>query len=94
MINFLKLNKSLGDDNLSPYFLIVASTILALTLSYFIDDVFRLGIFSQSCKTAKIVPLFKSGNIQNFTNYRPRSILTYFAKIFEILIFSRLITFF
>ena len=94
MINSLNLNKSVGHDNLLPYFLKVASTILAPALCYFIDNAFRLGIFPQSCKTAKIVPLFKSGNTQSFTNYRPISILTCFAKIFEKLIFRRLSTFF
>ena len=63
-----------GHDNLSPYFLRVASTILAPALCHFIDNAFRLGIFPQSCKTAKVVPLFKSGNTQTFTNYRPISI--------------------
>ena len=63
-------------------------------MCYFIDNAFRLGIFQQSCKTAKIVPLFKSGNTQSFTNYWPISILTCFAKIFKKLIFERLTTFF
>ena len=94
MINSQNLNKSLGHDNFSLYFHRVASTILSPALSYFIDNAFPLGIFPKSCKTATIVPLFKSGNTQNFTNYRPISILTYFAKIFEKLIFSRVITFF
>ena len=63
-------------------------------LCYFIDDAFQLGIFSQSCETAKIVPLFKSGNNQSFTNYRPISILTCSAKIFEKLLFRCLTSFF
>ena len=95
MINFLNLNKSVGHDNLSPYFLKVASTILAHALCYFIDNAFRLGIFPQSRKRAKIVPLFKLDNTQSFTNYyRPISTLTCFAKIFEKLIFRRLSAFF
>ena len=94
MINILNLNKSLGHDNLSPYFLRVASTILAPAMCYFIDNTFRLGIFPQSCKTAKIVPLFKSGDSQSFTHYQSISILTCFAKIFEKLTFRRLTTFF
>ena len=84
----------MGHDNLSLYFLKVASTILAPALCCFIDNAFRLGIFPQSCETAKIVPLFKSGNTQSFTYYRPISILTCFAKIFEKLIFRRLTAFF
>ena len=40
MINSLNLNKSVGHDNLLPYFLRVASTILAPALCYFIDNAF------------------------------------------------------
>ena len=89
MINSLNLNKSMSHDNLSPYFLRVASTIAAL--SCFIDNAFRLGIFSQSCEN---VPLLKLGDTQNFTINRPIAILTCFATIFKKLIFSRLTTFF
>ena len=60
MINSLNLNKSVGHDNLSPYFLRVASTILDPALCDFVDNAFRLGIFPQSCKTSKLVPRFKS----------------------------------
>ena len=88
MINSMNLNKSVGHDNLSPYFRSVASTILAPALCYFIDNAFQSGIFPQSCITAKIVPLFKSGDTQSFTNYWPISILTCFAKIFEKLILN------
>ena len=63
-------------------------------MCYFIGNAFQFGIFLQSCKTAKIVPLFESGNTQSLTNYRPISILTCFAKIFEKLIFIRLTTFY
>ena len=50
-------------------------------MCYFIDNTFRLSIIPQICKTAKIVPLFKSGDTQSFTNCRPISVLTCFAKI-------------
>ena len=55
---------------------------------------FLLGIFPQSCKIAKVVPLFKSGGTENLSNYRPTSILTCFSKILEKLIYTRLFAFF
>ena len=84
MINSLNLNKYVDHNTLSPYFLRVAFIILAPALCYFIDNAFSI----------KYVSLFKSGNTQSFTNYRPISILTCFAKIFEKLILRRLTTFF
>ena len=50
--------------------------------------------YSQVAKIAKIVPLFKTRKTEELTNYRPISILTCFSKIFEKLIYSRLISFF
>ena len=94
LINSLSLHKSVGHDNISPYFLKVASNIIAPALCYFFDNAFLLGIFPQSCKIAKVVPLFKLGRIENLSNYRPISILTCFSKILEKLIYSRLSAFF
>ena len=71
--------------------------VLAPTLCYFVDNAYRLGIFPRSCKIAKIVPvpLFKTGETEELTNYcRPLSILTCFSKFFEKLIYTRLISFF
>ena len=93
-INSLNFCKSFGHDDIPPFFLRTACCVLAPTLCYFVDNAFRLGIFPRSCKIAKIVPLFKTGKTEELTNYRPISILTCFSKIFEKLIYSRLISFF
>ena len=69
LINSLNLRKSVGHDNISSYYLRIGSDILAPVLCYFIDNAFRLGIFSLSCKKAKIIPLFKTGKPNNLTNY-------------------------
>ena len=34
-------------------------------------------------KTAEVIPLFKSGDREKYTNYRPVSILPQFSKILE-----------
>jgi len=93
-INRLNLHKSVGPDNIEPYFLRMAGSILASIVCNFIDNAFRLGIFPKNCKMAKIVPLYKSGNTENLTNYKPIFILICFSKIFEKLIYKRLISFF
>ena len=93
-INSLNFYKSFGHDDIPPFFLRTACCVLAPTLGYFVDNAFRLGIFPRSCKIAKIVPLFKTRKTEELTNYRPISILTCFSKIFEKLIYSRLISFF
>ena len=52
------------------------------------------GIVPDRLKLAKIIPLFKKGDKHLSCNYRPISLLSIFDKIFEILIYGRLINFF
>ena len=51
---------------------------------------FTTGVFPDSMKTAKVIPLFKAGDKKSFSNYRPISILTQFSKILEKLFNNRL----
>ena len=41
------------------------------------------GIFPECFKTAKIMPIFKSGHSNSTENYRPSSMLHFLSKIFE-----------
>ena len=51
------------------------------------------GIFTDSLKIAKIIPLYKKGNIYSITNYRPISLLPTLSKVFERVIFNQLYTY-
>ena len=51
---------------------------------------FSSGVFPDLMKVAKVVPLFKSGKNNMFTNYRPVSLLPQFSKILEKLFNKRL----
>ena len=51
------------------------------------------GIFPTKLKYAKIIPIFKLGNKDDPTNYRPISLLSNINKMFERLMYNRLITF-
>ena len=59
-----------------------------------INNSFISGIFPTPLKIARVVPIFKSGDRTNVTNYRPISMLSILSKIFENCIYSRLVTFF
>ena len=54
---------------------------------------FVSGFVPTELKLAKVVPVFKSGNKDNFTNYRPISVLCIFSKIYERLAYNRLLNF-
>ena len=83
----------MGYDSISPFFLRIDSTILAPYIPVFINCCFANGIFPENATTAKIVPIFKKGERNNPTNYRTILILTSLAKIFDRIIYKRLITF-
>ena len=51
------------------------------------------GIFPESFKTSKIVPLFKKGESSLLTNYRPISLLPTISKIFERIIHDQMYTY-
>ena len=48
----------------------------------------------ESLKISKIIQLFKKGDINSATNYRPISLLPTLLKIFERVIFNQLYTYF
>ncbi len=46
--------------------------------------------YPESLKIAKVIPLYKTGNVGSVANYRPISLLPLLNKIFEKLLFVRL----
>ena len=51
------------------------------------------GIFPEKMKIAKVIALYKSGDIDTFSNYRPVSLLSQFSKILEKIFYNRLESF-
>lgn len=52
-------------------------------LTYICNLSFKTGNFPKEIKTAKVIPLYKTGDRHQFTNYRPVSLLPQFSKILE-----------
>ena len=75
IINSLNSHKAQGHDNITSPFLRLGSEVLAPILAQFFSHVFELGYFPQIFKTAKVIPVFKSGNKELLNNYRPISLL-------------------
>ena len=51
------------------------------------------GVFPSELKLARVVPIHKAGDMAAVTNYRPISVLTFFSKIFEKIMYNKLINF-
>jgi len=62
-----------------------------------LSDIFNLsfttGLFPSTLKLSKVIPIFKKGSPLETSNYRPISLLSNIEKIFEKLMYSRLISF-
>ena len=62
-------------------------------LAILFNACFDFGIFPTCLKIAKAVPVYKAGDINEVTNYRPISILFIFSKILEKLVHTRTLSF-
>ena len=94
LINLLNLNKANGHGDIEPYFLKIASPIIAFLLSLFFNHSISLGIFPNKLKLAKVIPVYKKGSADQLNNCRPISLLPSLSKIFERLLHKRKLSFF
>ncbi len=86
--------KKSGDIfNISPDLVKLNAQILAQILSIIFNISILEGCFPSEMKVAKILPLHKGDSVLIPGNYRPISLLPIFSKIFERLIYNRLIEF-
>ena len=51
------------------------------------------GIFPDDWKCAKVTPLFKQGGTCGLNNYRPVSVISVIAKVFERIVYDQLYNF-
>ena len=92
IIHSLK-NSSAGHDEFPTFVgkLCVDSYIEPLT--FLINSSLRTGVFPSELKLAMVVPIFKAGDSSALTNYRPISVLTFFTKVFEKIVYNKLFNF-
>ena len=84
---------SSGFDEVPVYILKYVARAISKPLSGIVNHMFETGIFPDTLKKAKVVPVFKKGDPQKVDNYRPVSLLPSVSKVFERLIYSRLMDF-
>jgi Notch-like protein len=78
-----KSSNSFGYDEVPTRILKLCSYFISFSLTYVCKKTLLTGVFPDSLKYAILRPLFKKGNKNDVSNYRPISILTLFSKSFE-----------
>ena len=94
LIHTLNLKKSAGDDEISTYILRISAETISPLLYHLFMYIYEFGVFPSCFKTAKVSPIFKTGNKTEKTNYSPISLLSCISKVLEKTIKKRLSKFF
>ena len=92
-LNLLPSKKSSGLDGISAKLLKDAAHNIAGPLVDIFNLSLRTGIFPDDWKLAKVTPVFKDGNRNICGHYRPISVISVVAKVFEKLVYQQLKSF-
>ena len=89
-INQLSTLKSSGSENSPIKLYKLIAPIIYTYLSETFNKCYEEGVFPSILKCAKVIPTYKAGKKNAVSNYRPISILSPLAKIFENMLYVRL----
>ena len=89
----ISICKSSGLTEISSLCLRDALLVLIPQLCYIFKQSVKTGKFPDKWKIATIVPIFKGGNKEDVSNYRPVSLLPITGKIFEKIIHYQIVNF-
>jgi hypothetical protein len=91
IVKSLKSKNSYGYDEIPIKILKLSLPYIISPLIYICNKSLLRGIFPTWLKFSQIISILKKGNKSEISNYRPISLLTFFSKIFEKVIFNRYI---
>ena len=86
-------DKTGGVDNINKKVLVTLSSYIVMPLEHIFNLCFIYDKWPTGLKTANIIPIYKSGDKQFTTNYRPISLISNLAKVLEKLLHFRILRF-
>ena len=89
----INVNKGIGVDENHPKLLKWGQELFVPIITKLFNKCLDTGVYPDKLKIARVIPIFKGGNKNTVTSYRPISILTQFNRIFEKLLKDRLYSF-
>ena len=90
LIGNTKIKKAVRENDITNKLLKLSNAVISPFLCNIFNCCIHQGEFPNSLKIAEVVPVFKKGDSNLLTNYRPISILSQLSKIFQKLIFTRI----
>ena len=93
ILSSLKPKTSCGHDGINTTFLKIMSTSLCNPITLLINKSIENGHVPNTLKIAKVVPIYKSKDQKQLSNYRPISLLSSISKILEKVIHKRVYNF-
>ena len=88
MLKCIDVNKAYGPDGVSPRLIKEAGTSIVKILTKIFNKSLELAKFPLAWKRANVLPIYKKAEMFITTNYRPVSLLSILAKIFEKIVFK------
>jgi hypothetical protein len=90
IIKSLKSKKAHGYDGVSTRILKWSRPYISSPLTYIFNKALEKGVYPTRLKYSTIVPIYKTGDGLNMSNFRPISLLISFSKILEKIIYNRI----
>ena len=94
IIKIINTNKAYGPDKISPRLIKEAGSSITKILTKIFNMSLQLAKFPLAWKRANVLPIFKKAESFITTNYRPVSLLSILAKVFEKIVFKYLFNYF
>jgi len=84
-------NSSAGIDGIKASVVKSVKEEITVPLTHLLNCSLKTGVFPDALKTAVVTPIYKNGPKHIISNYRPVSVLPTFSKLFEKVMYNRLI---
>lgn len=89
-VSLLKCNKSPGQDNLLNECIIYGSQLVIHIITRLFNLLYDMSMFPEEWSNGMIIPIYKKGNPELPSNYRPITLLSSLSKLFTAILCKRL----